>query len=51
MHFFLVENCPLSYLLLDLLNKFLAIISAQNKKINSLRTTENHIFRKIMTTM
>lgn len=29
---------PFSYLLLDLVNKFLAIISAQNKKINTFGT-------------
>lgn len=45
-----MENCLLSYLLPDLLNKFLAIISAQNEKITSLGITENAIFRKVMTT-
>lgn len=39
---------PFSYLLLDLVNKFLAIISAQKKKINTFRTIENAIFRKNM---
>lgn len=40
---------PFSYLLLDLANKFLAIISGQKKKINTFGTIGNAIFRKIMT--